>query len=203
MLKPYFIYSFKFVLLLFTFAFSMYGTFYSYVEFGLGNIHYFTNQSNLIVFLATFLMMFGWDKSVWFKKIALIALLDIILTGLVYNILLKDLVVDFTETQLFIMLVTHTIVPLLYTVLYLVFVLDKPSYKDLYILMIHPGLYFISAQVIGLFTHYYPYPFLNPNQGILMLLVLNLGILLPLLVLGGYGLIALKRYLNDALQLKA
>ena len=203
MLKPYFIYSFKFVLLLFTFAFSMYGTFYSYVEFGLGNIHYFTNQSNLIVFLATFLMMFGWDKSVWFKKIALIALLDIILTGLVYNILLKDLVVDFTETQLFIMLVTHTIVPLLYTVLYLVFVLDKPSYKDLYILMIHPGLYFISAQVIGLFTHYYPYPFLNPNQGILMLLVLNLGILLPLLVLGGYGLIALKRYLNEALQLKA
>lgn len=203
MLKPYFIYSFKFVLLLFTFAFSMYGTFYSYVEFGLGNIHYFTNQSNLIVFLATFLMMFGWDKSVWFKKIALIALLDIILTGLVYNILLKDLVVDFTETQLFIMLVTHTIVPLLYTVLYLVFVLDKPSYKDLYILMIHPGLYFISAQVIGLFTHYYPYPFLSPSQGILMLLVLNLGILLPLLVLGGYGLIALKRYLNDALQLKA
>ena len=203
MLKPYFIYSFKFVLLLFTFAFSMYGTFYSYVEFGLGNIHYFTNQSNLIVFLATFLMMFGWDKSVWFKKIAIIALLDIILTGLVYNILLKDLVVDFTETQLFIMLVTHTIVPLLYTVLYLVFVLDKPSYKDLYILMIHPGLYFISAQVIGLFTHYYPYPFLNPNQGILMLLVLNLGILLPLLVLGGYGLIALKRYLNEALQLKA
>lgn len=203
MLKPYFIYSFKFVLLLFTFAFSMYGTFYSYVEFGLGNIHYFTNQSNLIVFLATFLMMFGWDKSVWFKKIALIALLDIILTGLVYNILLKDLVVDFTETQLFIMLVTHTIVPLLYTVLYLVFVLDKPSYKDLYILMIHPGLYFISAQVIGLFTHYYPYPFLNPNQGVVMLLVVNLGILLPLLVLGGYGLIALKRYLNDALQLKA
>ena len=203
MLKPYFIYSFKFVLLLFTFAFSMYGTFYSYVEFGLGNIHYFTNQSNLIVFLATFLMMFGWDKSVWFKKIAIIALLDIILTGLVYNILLKDLVVDFTETQLFIMLVTHTIVPLLYTVLYLVFVLDKPSYKDLYILMIHPGLYFISAQVIGLFTHYYPYPFLNPNQGILMLLVLNLVILLPLLVLGGYGLIALKRYLNEALQLKA
>ncbi len=203
MLKPYFIYSFKFVLLLFTFAFSMYGTFYSYVEFGLGNIHYFTNQSNLIVFLATFFMMFGWDKSIWFKKIALIALLDIILTGLVYNILLKDLVVDFTETQFFIMLVTHTIVPLLYTVLYLVFVLDKPSYKDLYILMIHPGLYFISAQVIGLFTHYYPYPFLNPNQGILMLLVLNLGILLHLLVLGGYGLIALKRYLNDALQLKA
>lgn len=203
MLKPYFIYSFKFVLLLFTFAFSMYGTFYSYVEFGLGNIHYFTNQSNLIVFLATFFMMFGWDKSVWFKKIALIALLDIILTGLVYNILLKDLVVDFTETQLFIMLVTHKIVPLLYTVLYLVFVLDKPSYKDLYILMIHPGLYFISAQVIGLFTHYYPYPFLNPNQGILMLLVVNLGILLPLLVLGGYGLIALKRYLNDTLQLKA
>lgn len=181
----------------------MYGTFYSYVEFGLGNIHYFTNQSNLIVFLATFFMMFGWDKSVWFKKIALIALLDIILTGLVYNILLKDLVVDFTETQLFIMLVTHKIVPLLYTVLYLVFVLDKPSYKDLYILMIHPGLYFISAQVIGLFTHYYPYPFLNPNQGILMLLVVNLGILLPLLVLGGYGLIALKRYLNDTLQLKA
>lgn len=203
MLKPYFIYSFKFVLLLFTFAFSMYGTFYSYVEFGLGNIHYFTNQSNLIVFLATIFMMFGWDKSIWFKKIALIALLDIILTGLVYNILLKDLVVDFTETQLFIMLVTHTIVPLLYTVLYLVFVLDKPSYKDLYILMIHPGLYFISALVIGLFTHYYPYPFLNPNQGILMLLVVNLGILLPLLVLGGYGLIALKRYLNDALQLKA
>lgn len=203
MLKPYFIYSFKFVLLLFTFAFSMYGTFYSYVEFGLGNIHYFTNQSNLIVFLATFLMMFGWDKSVWFKKIALIALLDIILTGLVYNILLKDLVVDFTETQLFIMLVTHTIVPLLYTVLYLVFVLDKPSYKDLYILMIHPGLYFLGAQIIGLFTNYYPYPFLSPSQGILMLLVLNLGILLPLLVLGGYGLIALKRYLNDALQLKA
>lgn len=155
MLKPYVIYSIKFVLLMLTFGFSMYGTFYSYVEFGLGNIHYFTNQSNLLVFIVSFLMVFGWDKSNWFKRIALIALLDIILTGLVYNILLRDLVVGFSETKLFIMLVTHTVVPILYTLLYLVYVLDKPVFKDIYVMLAHPFLYFLFAQIIGAFTQYY------------------------------------------------
>lgn len=203
MLKPYVIYSIKFVLLMLTFGFSMYGTFYSYVEFGLGNIHYFTNQSNLLVFIVSFLMVFGWDKSNWFKRIALIALLDIILTGLVYNILLRDLVVGFSETKLFIMLVTHTVVPILYTLLYLVYVLDKPVFKDIYVMLAHPFLYFLSAQIIGAFTQYYPYPFLNPNQGLFKLILINMGIMLPLLVITGVSLIVLKRYLFDILKLKS
>lgn len=203
MLKPYVIYSIKFVLLMLTFGFSMYGTFYSYVEFGLGNIHYFTNQSNLLVFIVSFLMVFGWDKSNWFKRIALIALLDIILTGLVYNILLRDLVVGFSETKLFIMLVTHTVVPILYTLLYLVYVLDKPVFKDIYVMLAHPFLYFLFAQIIGAFTQYYPYPFLNPNQGLFKLILINMGIMLPLLVITGVSLIVLKRYLFDILKLKS
>ncbi len=203
MLKPYVIYSIKFVLLMMTFGFSMYGTFYSYIEFGLGNIHYFTNQSNLLVFMVSFLMVFGWDKTNWFKRIALIALLDIILTGLVYNILLRDLVAGFSETKLFIMLVTHTFVPVLYTLLYLVYVLDKPPFKAIYLLLIHPGLYFIIFQITGLFTDYYPYPFLNPNQGIGSFLVTNFIILLPALCLMGLGLIWLKQRLYTWLKLKA
>jgi hypothetical protein len=185
------------------FGFSMYGTFYSYVEFGLGNIHYFTNQSNLLVFIVTFLMVFGWDKTTWFKKLAIIALLDIVLTGLVYNLLLRDLVVGFSEVKLFIMLVTHTIVPLLYVVLYFVFVLDRPTFKSIYWLLLHPMLYFMVFQITGLFTHYYPYPFMNPNQGLVSFLVTNLLILLPLLILFGLGFIKLKQYLFDTLKLTA
>jgi hypothetical protein len=188
---------------MFTFGFSMYGTFYSYVEFGLWNIHYFTNQSNLLVFLTTFLMVFGWDKNRFFKAIALMALLDIILTGVVYNVLLKDLVLGFTETQLFIMLVTHTIVPMLYTVLYLVYVLDKPSPKAIKLMLIHPLLYFVIFQIIGLFTNDYPYPFMDPNQGILKMIITVFLVMAPLLILTGFGLIHLKRYLYDTLKLEA
>lgn len=203
MLKPYFIYSFKFILLMLAFGFSMYGTFYSYVEFGLNNIRYFTNQSNLLVFIVTFLMVFGWDKSKWFPKIALIALLDIVLTSIVYNLLLSDLVVGFSEVQLFIMLVTHTIVPILYMILYFIFVLDRPKVQSIYWLLLHPGLYFMVFQITGIFTSYYPYPFMDPNQGIVSFLVTNLVVMLPLLVLFGLAFIKLKQYLFDTLKLKA
>ena len=203
MLKPYFIYSFKFILLMLAFGFSMYGTFYSYVEFGLNNIRYFTNQSNLLVFIVTFLMVFGWDKSKWFPKIALIALLDIVLTGIVYNLLLRELVVGFSEVQLFIMLVTHTIVPILYVILYFIFVLDRPQIQSIYWLLLHPGLYFMVFQITGIFTQYYPYPFMNPNQGLGSFLVTNLVVMLPLLVLFGLAFIKLKQYLFDTLKLKA
>lgn len=203
MLKPYFIYSFKFILLMLSFGFSMYGTFYSYVEFGLNNIRYFTNQSNLLVFIVTFLMVFGWDKSKWFPKIALIALLDIVLTGIVYNLLLRELVVGFSEVQLFLMLVTHTIVPILYVILYFIFVLDRPQIQSIYWLLLHPGLYFMVFQITGIFTQYYPYPFMNPNQGLGSFLVTNLVVMLPLLVLFGLGFIKFKQYLFDTLKLKA
>lgn len=203
MLKPYVIYSIKFIVLMSAFGFSMYGTFYSYVEFGLNNIRYFTNQSNLLVFIVTFLMVFGWDKSKWFPKLALIALLDIVLTGIVYNLLLRELVVGFSEVQLFIMLVTHTIVPILYVILYFIFVLDRPKIQSIYWLMLHPGLYFMVFQITGIFTQYYPYPFMDPNQGLVSFLVTNLVIMLPLLVLFGLGFIKLKQYLFDTLKLKA
>lgn len=203
MLKPYFIYSFKFILLMLAFGFSMYGTFYSYVEFGLNNIHYFTNQSNLLVFIVTFLMVFGWDKSKWFHKIALIALIDIVLTGIVYNLLLRELVVGYSEVQLFLMLVTHTIVPILYVILYFIFVLDRPQIQSIYWLLLHPGLYFMVFQITGIFTQYYPYPFMDPNQGIVSFLVTNLVVMLPLLVLFGLAFIKLKQYLFDTLKLKS
>lgn len=186
-----------------SFGFSMYGTFYSYVEFGLNNIRYFTNQSNLLVFIVTFLMVFGWDKSKWFPKIALIALLDIVLTGIVYNLLLRELVVGFSEVQLFLMLVTHTIVPILYVILYFIFVLDRPQIQSIYWLLLHPGLYFMVFQITGIFTQYYPYPFMNPNQGLGSFLVTNLVVMLPLLVLFGLGFIKFKQYLFDTLKLKA
>jgi hypothetical protein len=180
----------------------MYGTFYSYVEFGLINIRFYTNQSNLLVFIVTFLMVFGWDKSKFFKHIALIATLDIILTGLVYNILLTDLVVGFTETQLFLMLITHTVVPILYTLLYLVYVIDSPQFKTFYITLIHPFLYFVVFQIIGAFNGYYPYPFLNPNQGLVRFLITNLAILLPGLFIFTFILIWTKQKLQKVLDLK-
>ncbi len=203
MLKPYVIYSFKFIVLMLAFGFSMYGTFYSYVEFGLINIRYFTNQSNLLVFIVTFLMVFGFDQSKWFPKLALIALLDIVLTGIVYNLLLRELVVGFSEVQLFIMLVTHTIVPILYVILYFIFVLDRPKIQSIYWMMLHPFLYFMIFQITGLFTQYYPYPFMDPNQGVGSFLITNLVIILPLLVLFGLAFIKLKQCLFDTLKLKA
>lgn len=203
MLKPYVIYSFKFIVLMLAFGFSMYGTFYSYVEFGLINIRYFTNQSNLLVFIVTFLMVFGFDQSKWFPKLALIALLDIVLTGIVYNLLLRELVVGFSEVQLFIMLVTHTIVPILYVILYFIFVLDRPKIQSIYWMMLHPFLYFMIFQITGLFTQYYPYPFMDPNQGVGSFLITNLVIILPLLVLFGLAFIKLKQVLFDTLKLKA
>lgn len=200
MLKPYIFYSLKLIILMLTFTFSLYGTFYSYVEFGIGNIHFFTNQSNLLVVIVTFLMVFGFDQVKVFKPLASIALLDIILTGVIYNLLLTEYARNFTDIQQFLMLVTHTIVPLLFTMLYLGFIQIQPKYSDIKLLWIHPLLYFIGAQIIGMFTHYYPYPFINPKDGVLRMLVINFLIVFPLLTLVGLGLIAFKRGLNQKIK---
>ncbi|MCU0105629.1 Pr6Pr family membrane protein [Acholeplasma vituli] len=201
MLKPYIVHSIKFVLLLVTFAFSMVGTFYSYVEFGIGNIHYFTNQSNLLVFVVSFMMVFGFDKSKWFKALSSIALLDILLTGVVYNLLLREYDRDFNEIKQFLMLVTHTIVPILFTTLYFGFIQTEPLFKDIKLLWIHPTLYFLVAQIAGLFTGYYPYPFISPEQGVFQMLIVNFFIVFPILTLTGLGLIGLKQWLNEHFNL--
>lgn len=200
MLKPYIFYSLKLIVLMLTFTFALYGTFYSYIEFGIGNIHFFTNQSNLLVAIVTFLMVFGFDQVKVFKPLASIALLDIILTGVIYNLLLTEYARNFTDSQQFLMLVTHTIVPLLFTMLYLGFIQIQPKYSDIKLLWIHPLLYFIGAQIIGMFTHYYPYPFINPKDGVLRMLVINFLIVFPLLTLVGLGLIAFKRGLNQKIK---
>ena len=201
MFKPYIVHSIKFILLMLTFAFSMYGTFYSYVEFGIGNIHYFTNQSNLLVFIVTFLMVFGFDKFKGFKVLSSIALLDILLTGVVYNLLLREYARDFNEIKQFLMLVTHTIVPILFTILYLGFIETEPRFQDIKLLWIHPTAYFIVAQIAGIFTNYYPYPFINPDQGVIQMLFINFFIVFPILTLTGLGLIKLKQFLNSRFKL--
>lgn len=201
MFKPYIVHSIKFILLMLTFAFSMYGTFYSYAEFGIGNIHYFTNQSNLLVFIVTFLMVFGFDKFKGFKALSSIALLDILLTGVVYNLLLREYARDFNEIKQFLMLVTHTIVPILFTILYLGFIEAEPRFKDIKLLWIHPTLYFIVAQIAGIFTNYYPYPFINPDQGVIQMLFINFFLVFPTLTLTGLGLIKLKQFLNSHCEL--
>lgn len=166
-----------------TLLFSSFGVIGSYIYYGLDNIKYYTNQSNLLVLMAVILYV-SKKNFKYLNHLAIIALFDIIVTGVIYNTLLRSYQTNMATMALTLVFFNHTINPILYVVTYFLYFKKTLVIKDFYIMLLHPLLYFLFYMAFGGLLHYFPYPFIDPqNQSALKFFITNFVILLPLMVI--------------------
>src|SRR5690554_8147172 len=67
----------------------------------LTSLRYFTNQSNLILFLIFIMIYFNKENHKLFKYISFIGMLSIGITGIVYHLLLTDLMIPSTVVTIY------------------------------------------------------------------------------------------------------
>ncbi|MBU1143570.1 MAG: hypothetical protein KKH92_08010 [Firmicutes bacterium] len=175
---------------------------------------YFTSQSNILVTLIVLLFLLGYSSKKWFKYIAFIGLLNIVITGVIFHILITPYMSNVTFTNH----ILHTVNPLLYLIFYYVIVTDFVELKKFWISLIYPLVYLSSVYIIiePMFGNMldrllpdfagarYVYPFLDPrlyDNQIYGLLLFNLGILAPLICILAFLLILLKTKIERSLKL--
>jgi len=135
---------------------------------------FFTTQSNILVFIITLLFFLNFSRKKWFKYLSFIGLVNIFITSLIFNTILGP----FMEHLDLIQYVLHTINPILYIILYYIFMPSKISFKYFYIGIIYPLIYIVSVYtwiepllgnyMVNTFDDFdgsrYVYPFLDPES---------------------------------------
>lgn len=155
----------------------------------LTSLRYFTNQSNLILFLIFIMIYFNKENHKLFKYISFIGMLSIGITGVVYHLLLTDLMIPSTVVTIydlnnFLNFLVHTFNPIYFVFYYLIFVNENVTYKKLWVGLIHPLLYFMIILATGPFTGFYAYPFLDVSlNGLGEVLKITLVIMMPLIII--------------------
>ena len=176
---------------------------------------YYTAQSNVFITIILILFLLGFSRKKWFKDLSFIALINIIMTGLIFHTLLKS---SFTNIS-FLRHVLHTINPILYFIFYFILIDGYVEFKRFWISLIYPILYFLYIQLFveplfgnlldRLMIEYddarYVYPFLDPgfySNGYVGLLVFIFAILAPLISLLALSIDLLKFLLEKKVASK-
>ncbi|RKR05632.1 hypothetical protein C8C83_4983 [Flavobacterium sp. 90] len=123
----------------------------------------------------------------------------ILIVGLVYNIILRPLQ-DLTGIHKLNTEIFHTVVPLLF-LLYWYFFTQKENihWKSILIWLIYPVLYMIYTLFHGLYTDFYPYPFINVTKiGFTKAMQNGMFVLVSFVVMSliliGIGKLRIKKY---------
>ena len=171
---------------------SAWGVIWSISAWGIGDQRYFTNQSNLIVFVTVFLVFVNWHDRKWFKYLSAIALVNITMTGLIYHLLLA------TPPILFQSHLTHTITPILYVLVYFTCLEDSLKPKQFWIPLIYPLIYFMFFIVTGPLTGFYPYGFMNVSESGLLSVMKYVGLfMLPGIAVMSWILLFIKKSIGN------
>jgi lysylphosphatidylglycerol synthetase-like protein (DUF2156 family) len=156
---------------------------------GVRYFEYFTIITNLIVAISTTLPLIAASTSIgkFFSRpdVKTAVAVYIALVGIVYNIVLQGLH-DFTGAAWFADFLTHDLVPLLYTIYWLVFVRrGEVNWKMPFAWTIYPLIYLPYVLIRGSSTGRYPYPFLDVEElGYGVVLINSVVLTIVFLVLG-------------------
>jgi hypothetical protein len=129
---------------------------------------FFTILSNSLIALSlTFNLVFSKTKiGLFFSGISVqtAIALYIVVVGLVYNLVLRGIVVQ-TGWQLIVNNILHVLNPILY-ILYWIFFSpkDKLNWKNGIYWTIFPVIYLVYSLIRGAILNWYPYPFLNAGN---------------------------------------
>ncbi len=174
---------------------------------------YYTAQSNIFITVILILFLLGFSEKKWFKDLSFIALVNIIMTGIIFHTLLKS---NFANIS-FLRHVLHTINPILYFLFYFISVPGYVGFKKFWISLIYPILYFLYIHLFveplfgdlldRLMVEYddarYVYPFLDPgfyNNGYVGLFVFIFAILAPIICTLALSIDFLKFKLEKKIQ---
>lgn len=138
---------------------------------------FFTIQSNvaaIVVFLigAALLVTRTGDDPIWFNRLRMCVVTYMVVTGIVYNLLLRGVELPQGATLEWSNEILHVAVPILMLLDWL-FTPGRSlvPWNKLWIVVVYPIVWVIYTMVRGPFTpnevlgesYWYPYPFLNPN----------------------------------------
>jgi len=135
---------------------------------------FFTTQSNILVLIVTLLFLLKFHYKKWFNYLSFIALVNIFITGLIFNTILGPFMGKLDLIQY----VLHTINPVLYILLYYIFMPTKLDHKYSFIGILFPAFYIISVYsfiepflgnyILNAFNEFevsrFVYPFLDPTN---------------------------------------
>lgn len=132
----------------------------------------FSKQSNFLVFIIITLKLTRFKNKKWFPYLVFIGLIDILLTGLIYNIVIDNFntfkTIYKNYKYLSINVFEHIYIPFLYLMFFLFSNSKTIALNKFFISSVHPFFYFIIFVIIGLYDrnfNSYPYSFINPNIG--------------------------------------
>jgi hypothetical protein len=136
--------------------------------------YFFTSQSNFLVMIVLFLNFTKFKKNKYYPLLAFITLIDILLTGIVWNLIASPTneLLEIKKNFFTISLFQHLYIPLFYVIFFFTpFYINSNSFFTLsraYYGLIHPLFYLFYSLILGYFSeeklYCYPYNFTNPNQ---------------------------------------
>lgn len=147
------------ILMLLTMISSFWGLGWFFVVGRFPNISYFSNQAVLFVFVTVIAYYMSFDERKWFKYLASITLMNIMMTGIIFHLLLaNEFPPDFHSHLL------HTVVPILYILFYFISISNPLETKKFYVILYYPLVYFLIFLLSGPLTGFYPYDFMNVSE---------------------------------------
>lgn len=158
----------------------------------LENFKYFTNISNLLIMVIFGLFLVGLKDKPWFKYLALIGLVNILMTGIIFHLLVNG-ISNFTTISVD-SHIKHTVNPIIYPVFYYLLVTPGVKLKEFWVSLVFPLIYFVFFMIFGQQIEP-PYKFMNPyaeGNTMVSVLVFCLLVLLPVIALFTVGLVSLK-----------
>jgi len=146
---------------------SIHNTAVSITETVIRYFGFFTIEGNILVTLAVIFLLAS-SKSKWgrfFSNERVLSALTvyIVIVGLVYNIVLRPLVVQH-GLQAFVDNLLHVAVPVLFLFYWVVFVPKAQLKWNISRWLIYPTVYALIVMIRGSFVNYYPYFFLNAGK---------------------------------------
>ncbi len=158
---------------------------------------YFTILTNIIVALSLTVSLLkpssGTGRFFYSTDTQTAIAMYIFVVGIVYNLILRTLWSP-KGLQLIVDNILHSIVPVLFTIYWIVYVpVEKMKFSRSINWLWYPGLYFLWVILFGSLTKFYPYPFIDANVIGYTKMLVHATVLLIVFILLGSIAIAIKR----------
>ena len=153
---------------------------------GLGVMGYFTTQSNVLVAVVMPFMLFWPQKGKTRAFVRGLALCSILLTGIVYNFVLKHVWTDLATYSL-LSFMMHVFTPLAFAFDWLLF--DEPTQMRLSFVplwCLYPFVYWVCSIIVGSQSRHFLYFFMDTQKGPAYVLIWLLVLLLVFCMIGAF-----------------
>ena len=159
---------------------------------GIRNQWYFSNHSITSVVIVSVLFWSRFEDKVWFKYLAQIVLVNIVITATGYHFILAPETIDFYGH------LGHTIIPIVYVIFYFSAVRAHLKLSQFWILIIYPLLYLALALLLGTWPlGQYPYGFIDVDaNGLENVLRFTLLVMFPVYTVLAFLLALVKSQLE-------